>query len=382
MSLFHIDGQKPYTIQQIEKLHTPRLLVFEDRIRRNIARMKAYLEEVAPASGFRHLCTHVKTHKSTAITQMMMEAGISSFKTSLNEVELVGASGVVDAFVAYPLIRQDAFRMANWIRRFPQTRYSVQIGSLTHAEILREVAEKERVKWHYFIDIDVGMHRTGIPAEDVFHLYDQIFGWKGFTFLGLHGYDGHNHFEDANKRMNEAKRAMDLLLKAVAEFKHNGVSIPRLVVAGSPSFRVDFGLLQGTVGSDTLVQVSPGTWIYWDSGYDRLLPGEFELAALILAQVIELGDGHRMTLNLGHKRWGADQGPVQTFSHPGLTVYSFNEEHTVLKTDSENQFKIGDYLLIVPRHVCSTVNLYETFSLIGDNGEIKNSTCPVNARNR
>ena len=36
-----------------------------------------------------------------------------------------------------------------------------------------------------------------------------------------------------------------------------------------------------------------------------------------------------------------------------------------------NDLFIGDYVLLAPRHACSTVNLYEHFILIGDNGEIR-----------
>jgi D-serine deaminase-like pyridoxal phosphate-dependent protein len=112
------------------------------------------------------------------------------------------------------------------------------------------------------------------------------------------------------------------------------------------------------------------------------LPGKFEVAAVIISQVIDRGEKRGITLNLGHKRWGADQGPVELFSIKGAKVISFNEEHTVLETGSKNGFQIGDYILVVPRHVCSTVNLYEHFILVEDNGKILDMECHVDARNR
>ena len=91
--------------------------------------------------------------------------------------------------------------------------------------------------------------------------------------------------------------------------------------------------------------VSPGTWVYWDSQYDNFLPGEFEFAAFVLAQVMDTGE-NQITLNLGHKRWAADQGEIQIFSEPELILKSFSEEHTVLYTDKSSQYKIGDYIII------------------------------------
>ncbi|MBC6948323.1 hypothetical protein DWB58_10360, partial [candidate division KSB1 bacterium] len=128
--------------------------------------------------------------------------------------------------------------------------------------------------------------------------------------------------------------------------------------------------------------VSPGTWIFWDSNYERLAPGEFEIAAVILAQVMDIGQPHRFTLNLGHKRWSVDSGPVRFFSRPGLKFVSVSEEHTVLAHEGKETFQIGDYVLLAPHHVCPTINLYEEFSVIGEHGEIEIAASPVDGRNR
>ena len=161
-----------------------------------------------------------------------------------------------------------------------------------------------------------------------------------------------------------------------------GLKVPRLMVAGSPAYRFDLEILLREIPSETLVQVSPGTWIFWDSNYEVLSPGEFEIAAVILAQVMDVGALPRITLNLGHKRWAAEQGAVQLFSRPELKVVSFSEEHTVVEHPAGAKFAVGDYILIAPRHVCPTVNLYEAFTLIGAEGKIVIAAAPVDGRNR
>jgi len=175
---------------------------------------------------------------------------------------------------------------------------------------------------------------------------------------------------------------METLLKVVAGFREKKIEVPRIMTAGSLTFDLDLAYLYPRIGQETFLQVSPGTWIYWDSEYNRLMPGGFEFAALILAQVIDTSTNNRITLNLGHKRWGADRGPVDLFSRSDLKVVSFNEEHTVLQVETDKSFKIGDYLLIVPKHVCSTVNLFEFFSVIGEDGTVERSEEPVDGRNR
>lgn len=381
MHSFRVEGQQPYVVGEIERIRTPRLLVFRDRVERNLERMKRILEEAAPGSGYGHLCAHVKTHKSSMILQRMIEAGILSHKTTVNEAELAARSGAEEVFVAYPLLDHDAERLSEAVVQFPETRFFVQIGSMEHAHILRRVCEAKGIVWRYYIDLDVGMHRTGAAPEEAYRLYAGMLEWDGFEFVGLHGYDGHNHHREEAERRKEAERSMGVLLNAVRTFQRKGVAVERVMAAGSVSFLEDLRLLHGRLGNNTRLYVSPGNWVYWDSEYDRLLPGAFEIAAVVLAQVIESGRG-RITLNCGHKRWGADRGPVDQFSHPALRVVSFSEEHTVLAHPPEVDFHIGDYVLIVPRHACSTVNLYEHFAMIGEEGRMETMDAAVDGRNR
>ena len=382
MHTFRVEGQKPYVIKNIEEIPTPRLLVFKDRVKRNLEKMKSYLQEIVPDSRFHHLCPHVKTHKSSFIVRMLMDEGINSFKTTMNEIDCAAKCGAQAIFIAYPLLKHDGYRLADFMMQYPKTEFFIQIGSTVHADILRSIAKDREIRWRYFIDIDVGMHRTGIHPKKAFELYSLVSHWPEFEFVGLHGYDGHIHNARFEDRLSEARKTMTSLLKVIQTFRDNRVSIPRVVVAGSITFRLDLEILYDKIEGDTHLLVSPGNWIYWDSGNDELIPGEFEIAAVVLAQVIEVGEGNRITLNLGHKRWGADRGPVDLFSEPGLEVVSFNEEHTMFKFTGDHSFHIGDYVLIVPKHACSTVNLYEHFTVIGEDGEIEILESPVDGRNR
>jgi D-serine deaminase-like pyridoxal phosphate-dependent protein len=312
---------------------------------------------------------------------MMLDAGISSFKCTPNEVEMLINSSAKNIFVAYPLLEHTANDLAEYILENADINFRIQIGSDAHAEILNKVAMNKGVTWNYYIDIDVGMHRTGTTADNVLDLYKKISEWKNFHFVGLHGYDGHNHHIDKKLREATSAKSMRVLLDLYEQFVKNNIEIKNVMVAGSPSFCIDLSILYKSLKDKIDIQVSPGTWIYWDSKYDNILPGEFKFAAFVLSQVMDIGE-NQITLNLGHKRWAADQGEIELFSEPKLKIKSYSEEHTVLSTNKSSQYKIGDYILIVPRHVCPTVNLYENFTLIGTDGKIENPSIPIDARNR
>ncbi len=381
MTNFYLKGKR-YRIKQIEKITTPRLVVFKDKVEENIRRMKNYLNKITNGKGLDHLCMHVKTNKSSYLTKILLKQGIFCFKSTLNEVEMLVNSGVKDIFIAYPLLEKEAVSIVQIIQENPEVKFQVQIGCREHADILKKIGVEYGIQWNLFIDVDVGMHRTGIKPEKVLELYEEIADQPEFKFTGLHGYDGHIHYKDESRRASETEKAMEKLVEIFNVFSYNQVEVERIVAAGSLTFEQDLKILYKKIADKTQVMVSPGTWIYWDTGYDSLLPEKFEIAALVLAQVIEVSDENRITLNCGHKRWGADRGPVEVFSGEGMKVSSFNEEHTVLEHKKGDTYRVGDYVFIAPKHICSTVNLYEYFTLIGKDEEIKELQLPVDARNR
>lgn len=376
-----LKGQRPYRLNHPDDILTPRLLVFEDRIHANIAEMKALLNRSVPGSGFDTLCAHVKTHKSARTLGLLQRAGVQSYKASLNEVDLCLAAGVPELFVAYPLLEEHARWLAVRMKAHPETQVTVQFGSLAQAEMLRQVSLETDVCFNAFLDLDVGMHRTGSAPESAFELYSEVSTWPEITLAGVHGYDGHIHQETEAARRLASQKAMGVLCDLVDRLTGQGLAVPRVVAAGSPSFFTDLPILAARLSGRTRFQVSPGTWIYWDTVYDSLLPGAFEWAAVILARVLER-HGNLITLNLGHKRWAADQGPVHCFSIQGAEMYSFNEEHTVLTVPASCPIQTGDPVLIAPRHVCPTVNLWEHYTVIGADGEIIAAEVPVDGRNR
>ncbi len=375
---FLIDN-KPYVINQPAAIHTPRLIVFQHKVHANIDTMRHLLKSVNPALDLHHLCPHVKTHKSIRMTKMLLDAGVTFFKSSLNEIDMLVQSGATKIFVAYPLLKRDAELVADYIIDYPHIQFFVQLSRPEHVDILSKISREKNINWHYYVDVNVGMNRTGLAIEQAFDFYQSLHEKPFFTFAGLHAYNGHIHHKKINDRRHASRKSMAQLKKALQQFRDNGVNVPNCIVAGTPSFVPDVEFWhQHSMQTD--IFYSPGTWIYFDSVSNEMMPNTFDYAAVILTQVIDKPTSTTVTLNLGHKRWAVDQGPVDTFSVPGMKVVSKSEEHTVVTSSAS--LSIGDYVMMVPRHVCSTVNLWEYTVIINKDGDIDDLNSPIDGRNR
>jgi D-serine deaminase-like pyridoxal phosphate-dependent protein len=111
-----------------------------------------------------------------------------------------------------------------------------------------------------------------------------------------------------------------------------------------------------------------------DSTY-KLLGLPFENSLFILTTVVSVND-NLVVVDAGVKSCGVDQGmPLPV----GFTVSHIvdSEEHLQLHNPSK-QFKIGDKVLLIPAHCCSTVNLHDRIYFV--DGEKVTDRIMVTAR--
>jgi D-serine deaminase-like pyridoxal phosphate-dependent protein len=135
--------------------------------------------------------------------------------------------------------------------------------------------------------------------------------------------------------------------------------VPRVVAGGSPTF--PFHAIRSGV------ECSPGTTVFWDSGYgNKLRDLDFIPAALVLTRVVSKPGPNLLCLDLGHKALGSEMPHprVQFLNLPDYNAITHSEEHLVIESADANQFKIGDCLYGIPRHICPTVALHSSAVVI------------------
>jgi D-serine deaminase-like pyridoxal phosphate-dependent protein len=365
-----------YRVTTIDDVLTPALLLYPEIITSNIVRTLHLLG--GNADRWR---PHLKTAKLAYTLRMLLDRGVHNFKCATT-LELLTAcrAGAGDVLVAYPVMGANARRVREIADQFP----SVRISALAENDL--QVQQWVGSRIGLFLDINPGMNRTGIEISETERIVALIRAMNrtGLKFRGLHYYDGQYGSWEQVERITAAHAGYDRLLQLVSEIQRSGSHIPEIITAGTPTFPASL-TYDGFHSEDFLHRVSPGTLVYNDAVSLSQLSADFGYApaAVVLTRVVSAPHQGRITCDAGHKSVSADAGvpTCLVVGHPELTPLSPSEEHLPLETNGgKTPLTVGDALYLLPRHICPTVNNFDS-ALLVKNGEIQ-AIEPVTARGR
>ena len=116
----------PFQITNEAELPSPSLLIYPDRVFRNLERM------LKLAGNPDRLRPHVKTHKLPEIVGMQISMGITKFKcATIAECEMTAGSGARDVLLAHQPAGPNAARLRFLMDRFPHTTLRSVIAFMT-----------------------------------------------------------------------------------------------------------------------------------------------------------------------------------------------------------------------------------------------------------
>lgn len=348
-----------YNVNNAEAIDTPALIIYPDRVKHNIEVLQGFVSDT------QQLRPHIKTNKCPEVIQLMMDAGITRFKcATIAEAEMLAIQGATDVLLAYQPVGPKAERFCKLQRHFTKTTFSCLIDNQESLSGLSARAVKNNLKARVFIDLNVGMNRTGIlPGTEALKLYLDANQTDGIEVIGLHAYDGHLRDADLQVRTGKCNEAFKNVVLLQEEIKRVTGKLPLLVAGGTPTFPIH--------AKKTDVESSPGTFIFWDKGYQQSLPEQpFQFGALIMSRVISIPDAETLCIDLGHKSI-ASENPINHrvyfLNAPDLQPVGHSEEHMVFRTKKNHAYHVGDILYGVPHHICPTVALYDMASVCTNN---------------
>ena len=343
-----------FFVKNTDEIDSPALLIYPKRVEKNI---QTALQLVGDAARLR---PHVKTHKIREVAELLLAAGIRQFKcATIAEAEMLALVHAPDVLLAYPPVGPKAARLAALTQAFPETRFSCLIDAVETARHLNQTFAGQAID--VYIDLNVGMNRTGVQPANAGVLFEACQPFSNLNVAGLHAYDGHIHDTDLALRRQQADTVYAMAEIARQTIHEKFGRILPMVIGGTPTFVLH--------AKRNGVQVSPGTFVFWDAGYARLLPDlPFNCAAVLLTRVISIIDQQTLCLDLGHKSVAAENPlpRVQFLNVPDAEQLRQSEEHLVVRVADTRQHSVGEVWYAVPVHVCPTVALYEAVFVIED----------------
>jgi D-serine deaminase-like pyridoxal phosphate-dependent protein len=356
-----------YHIDNTDEIDSPALLIYPERVKANIHTAIKMIGDI------NRLRPHVKTHKCAEVAGMMMAEGIYKFKcATIPEAEMLGMANAKDVLLAYQPIGPKLRRFIDLIKKYPVTLFSCLTDNLLTAAEQSNAFSAAGLKVPVYIDLNVGMNRTGItPDDSALELYNYCSSAPGLEIKGVHAYDGHIRNADFTEKKKEVDESFLKVERLAERILAGNFPKPIIIAGGSPSFSVHCKRPE--------VECSPGTFIYWDKGYLTICPEQaFIPAVVLITRVVSLPGKEKICTDLGHKSVAAENEITKRVFFPGydfLTAVSQSEEHLVLENKSSHIFKPGDVLFGIPYHICPTVALYDSIIIVENEkciGEWKN----------
>ncbi|MFN8357916.1 MAG: D-TA family PLP-dependent enzyme [Spirosomataceae bacterium] len=361
-----------YEIENVATLDSPSLLIYKERVQRNIRRM------IEIAGGQERLMTHVKTNKMPEVVKLMLAAGITKFKcATVAEAEMTSMAGANFLIVAHQLVGPKIERLVQLRQQYPDVFMASLVDCWASAEAHQAVFAEHGLVADVLIDVNNGMERSGHPVNKaLFELYQAVNTLPNVKLHGFHVYDGHIRDTDFDVRKQKIDDGFGSVTDLVNHLAEAGQAVPMVIAGGTPAFT--------THALRTEAYCSPGTCVLWDWGYgDVLTEQPFEYAALILTRVISKPAPGLVTIDMGHKAIAAENPIQKRIRFLNLTNYellSQSEEHGVLRVEDWDALQVGDVLYGVPYHVCPTVNLYDEAYVVQN--QVVNQTWQVLGRKR
>jgi len=335
----------------IDRLQTPSLVVEKKILLQNAETMKKMLEGSNAA-----LRPHYKSHKCAALARWQVANGAKGMTCAkLEEAEDLADAGIEDILIANEVI--DPRKIRRMADLAGDCRLTVCVDHIENALAIAEAAKAANTTVHCLVEYEIGMRRCGVKEQaDVLKLAEVIGSESHLTFDGIQAYAGHiSHLEDAVEReaitKNNASK-LRTLLKLLADH-----GMEAKILSGASTGTAEMKIKEGLYN-----EIQVGSYLFMDSTY-RTLNLPFKNSLFLLSSVVSVKDGLTV-LDAGVKTCGVDQG-MPDFEGCDAKEIVANEEHFQFHGLSVSH-RVGDRILLIPGHCCSTVNLHDRIYVVDD----------------
>lgn len=337
----------------LDSLDTPSMIVDLDLMESNIEKL---MSRLLP-TGI-DIRPHLKTTKSAVLAKKLVAAGAKGgCVAKLSEAEAVAEAGFDDLFITCEIIGPvKVKRLVELFRKYKNIRIVVdsEFGASAINDSLASSGIEQPLS--VLIDLDVGLHRTGVPAgEPALSLARHIDGLKHLSLIGLHGYEGHlQHLHDKEDRKTQCLESMKTLTGAASQLRDADFNIQVVTTGGT-------GTAEFCVTVPGVTEVQPGSFIFMDTDYRNAVGSFYSNSLTILSTVISKQGPKIVTIDAGLKSLTTDSGLAEC-KDSRYTYGILGDEHGSLSWEYDGSgLKVGDRVEMIPSHIDPTINLHDVY---------------------
>lgn len=337
-----------------DKVSTPALIIDYDIMKKNIETMAKFAKD-----NNVNLRPHVKTHKCPIIGKMQLEAGASGICVArVGEAEVFVKNGFNDILIANEVV--ELSQIKRLIELNKESLVRVCVDSEKNVLELNDAASKRNFILEVLLEIDIGLGRNGVkPGNQALKLANIINKQSNLKLIGLQGYEGHLvSLKDSELRKKQTEECMDLLIDTRDLLNRNGHNITYLTVGNTITYKFS-AKVKG------ITELQPGTYIFNDWHYYQT-SSEFKIGATVLGTITNNPAKRLYTIDTGLKAISSDSGYAVLKNYPKTKIKVMTEEHSIIRAGINDHFEIGQKVELIPSHICTTVNLYDFFTVIKD----------------
>lgn len=371
-------------------LATPALVLDLDLFERNLQIMAEHCK--AKGLGLR---PHAKTHKSAQIARLQIDAGaLGICAAKLGEAEALGQAGIQSIHLTSPVVTDPGIARVMALNA-KIADLMITVEDMATAARLGAAAKSAGKPLNVIIDLDVGLHRTGIPwGPQALALTVAVASSEGLIYRGIQGYAGHvMHIEDFAERSGASSKCMDVLKQARDVLSAKGLAPQIITGGGTGTYNIDADI-------GVLTELQAGSYIFMDRQYNDvpLANGQsmpFETALTVQTCVISANTAGLVTTDAGFKSFAADadapllvSGPVAGLASgaeadalEGAGYFFFGDEQGGIALKSKDvSLPLGSAVNCITPHCDPTVNLYDVYHCV--RGDVLVDIWDVTARGR
>lgn len=356
-------------------LNTPALILDLEALDRNITAMAAY----AKSRGI-GLRPHSKMHKSPEIARRQIAAGaLGLCCAKLGEAEMLAEAGLSGLHLTSAVVAPQG--IARLLALNAAAKITVCVDHPANVDALASAAAKSGQILALIVDIDPGIHRTGVVADDdVVALAQRIAAAPSLRFAGVQFYSGRiQHVNSYAERAAIHAKEMTRLADIVRRLDQVGLKPGIITGGGTGTHRLD-----AEAGVFSELQV--GSYAVMDKQYEDVdIDGSgkqlFEPALFVDSTVISANSPGLVTLDAGIKALSVDSLPRVFAGAPEDAKFRFaGDEYGMLAFDPAQRLDIGSVVSLFTPHCDPTINLYEAYHVV--RGDTLIDIWPVAARGR